>query len=169
MHSPQPSRAFSPHRHNPTGGDLFQAALRNGAASPQGLGMLPPIGSALGLVDPAATPQPPSIVPDREQDRTPRAMSPDILMTSAEESVVRDLLSRAGDRTSYAPSTLEPNVQNTHFHDLELCVLLHALDDTTQHEVAKKALRKAVRQRVKRLGMKYDHEVSALLFTVHMA
>jgi hypothetical protein len=84
-------------------------------------------------------------------------MSPDVL-TQAEEKVVREYLSRTPNRTSYAPSSLEPDVQNTHYHDMELCILLHALDDPSQHEVAKKALRKAVRQRVKRLGMKYDNE-----------
>lgn len=81
-------------------------------------------------------------------------------MTVAEEKVVREFLSRTPNRTSYAPSALEPEIENTHYHDMELCVLLHALDDPNQHEIAKKALRKGVRQRVKRLGMKYDNEVS---------
>ena len=67
-------------------------------------------------------------------------------------------------RTSYAlstmaPSALEPDVQNTHFHDMELCQLLHALDQP-MGEPVKKAVRKAVRSRVKKLGMKYDNEVS---------
>lgn len=65
-------------------------------------------------------------------------------------------------RTSYAPSTmapsaLEPEVQNSHFHDMELCQLLHALDKPMDEPV-KKAVRKAVRARVKKLGMKYDNE-----------
>lgn len=58
-----------------------------------------------------------------------------------------------------APSALEPEVQNTHFHDMELCQLLHALDQP-MGEPVKKAVRKAVRSRVKKLGMKYDNEVS---------
>ena len=67
-------------------------------------------------------------------------------------------------RTSYAlstmaPSMLEPEVQNSHFHDMELCQLLHALDQP-MGEPVKKAVRKAVRTRVKKLGMKYDNEVS---------
>jgi hypothetical protein len=33
------------------------------------------------------------------------------------------------------------------------------MDDNTTHEVVKKALRKALRQRVKKLGMKFDQEV----------
>ena len=47
---------------------------------------------------------------------------------------------------------------NSHFHDMDLCILLHQMDDYNTHEVVKKALRKAVRQRVKKLGMKYDSE-----------
>lgn len=66
-------------------------------------------------------------------------------------------------RTSYAlstvaPSALEPEVQNSHFHDMELCQLLNALDQP-MGEPVKKAVRKAVRARVKKLGMKYDNEV----------
>lgn len=67
-------------------------------------------------------------------------------------------------RTSYAPSAmapsaLEPEVMNSHFHDAELCQLLHALDQSMAEPV-KKAVRKAVRARVKKLGMKYDNKVS---------
>ena len=74
------------------------------------------------------------------------------------------LMGPAGTRTSYAPSAaapsmLEPEIQNTHFHDAELCQLLHALD-APMAEPVKKAIRKAVRARVKKLGMKYDNEVS---------
>ena len=79
--------------------------------------------------------------------------------------MVNDILSMrpAGTRTSYAasaaaPSMLEPEVQNSHFHDMELCQLLHALDSPMEESV-KKAVRKAVRTRVKKLGMKYDNEV----------
>lgn len=53
---------------------------------------------------------------------------------------------------------LGPEIQNTHFHDAELCQLLHALGAPVTEPV-KKAVRKAVRARVKRLGMKYDNEV----------
>lgn len=54
---------------------------------------------------------------------------------------------------------LEPEIQHSHFHDGELCQLLHALDQPMSEPV-KKAIRKAVRGRVKRLGMKYDNDVS---------
>lgn len=76
-----------------------------------------------------------------------------------EEEMVRTILSRT-PRTSMAPSALEPDVQNSHFHDMELCELLHSLDAPNLPEVVKKAVRKAVRARVKKLGMKSDNEVS---------
>ena len=85
-------------------------------------------------------------------------------LNSEEQRLVDDFLMRpAGTRTSYAqsaaaPSMLEPEIQNTHFHDAELCQLLHALDQPMAEPV-KKAIRKAVRARVKKLGMKYDNEV----------
>lgn len=76
-----------------------------------------------------------------------------------EEEMVRTILSRT-PRESMAPSALEPDVQNSHFHDMELCELLHSLDAQNMPEVVKKAVRKAVRARVKKLGMKSDNEVS---------
>lgn len=76
-----------------------------------------------------------------------------------EEEMVRTILSRT-PRTSMAPSALEPDVQNSHFHDMELCELLHSLEAPNLPEVVKKAVRKAVRARVKKLGMKSDNEVS---------
>ena len=102
--------------------------------------------------------------PVDEDGATPtpsRPPSPSFSLNAAEEEIVAQALAArgAGDRTSYAPSTLEPEIVNSHFHDMDLCILLHQMDDTTTHEVVKKALRKAVRQRVKRLGMKYDPEV----------
>ena len=42
---------------------------------------------------------------------------------------------------------------------MDLCILLHQLDDSAQHEIVKKAVRKAVKTRVKKLGMKYDPDV----------
>lgn len=95
-----------------------------------------------------------------------RPPSPSFSLNAAEEAMVAQALAArgAGDRTSYAPSALEPDIVNSHFHDMDLCILLHQMDDLSTHEVVKKALRKAVRQRVKRLGMKYDAEVSILYF-----
>ena len=76
-----------------------------------------------------------------------------------EAEMVRTILSRT-PRTSMAPSALELDIQNSHFHDMELCQLLHSLDAQGLPEVVKKAVRKAVRTRVKKLGMKSDNEVS---------
>ena len=105
----------------------------------------------------------------KDPDTTPtqsRAATPDNLHLNAEEQrIVQSVLGiPARTRTSYAlstmaPSMLEPEVVNSHFHDMELCQLLHALDQP-MGEPVKKAVRKAVRSRVKKLGMKYDNEVS---------
>ena len=76
-----------------------------------------------------------------------------------EEEMVRTILSRT-PRTSMAPSALEPDIHDSHFHDMELCELLHSLEAPNLPEVVKKAVRKAVRARVKKLGMKSDNEVS---------
>ena len=76
-----------------------------------------------------------------------------------EAEIVRTVLSRT-PRTSMAPSALEPDIHDSHFHDMELCELLHSLDAPNLPEVVKKAVRKAVRARVKKLGMKSDNEVS---------
>ena len=77
-----------------------------------------------------------------------------------EAKIVRDALAGKTPRTSYYASSaaVDPDVTN-HYHDLELCILLHEEGDTTQHEYVKRALRKAIKQRIKRLGMKYDNEV----------
>ncbi|KAI0675148.1 hypothetical protein C8Q78DRAFT_524279 [Trametes maxima] len=101
-------------------------------------------------------------VHDPNSTPTPsRPASPVEILNAEEQRLVQDLLARPS-RTSYAPSAmapsmLEPEVQNSHFHDMELCQLLHALDQP-MGEPVKKAVRKAVRARVKKLGMKYDNE-----------
>ena len=92
------------------------------------------------------------------------------LNRAVEEMVAKALAARgAANRTSYAPSTLEPEIINSHFHDMDLCILLHQMDDNTTHEVVKKALRKALRQCMKKLGMKFDQEVlSSDLFSFYV-
>ncbi|KJA20070.1 hypothetical protein HYPSUDRAFT_838373 [Hypholoma sublateritium FD-334 SS-4] len=104
-----------------------------------------------------------------QQDLTPtpsRPQSPDGLDPEEARMVNDALASRIVDdalaaartpRTSYYAASLEPEA-TSHYHDMELCVLLHQENDPSQHEIVKKALRKAVRQRIKKLGMKYDHE-----------
>ncbi|KAG6829480.1 hypothetical protein H0H92_004361 [Tricholoma furcatifolium] len=89
-------------------------------------------------------------------DLTPRARSPDEL-DQVEANIVRAALAAATPRTSYYAEPLEPNISN-HYHDLELCVLLHQEADPAAHDVIKRALRKAIVQRVKKLGLKHDHE-----------
>ena len=106
--------------------------------------------SKRSVVDADKTP-----TPSRAQ--SPQAQSPQapsIELDQNEAELVRDAI--ASRRTSYAapPSNLEPDIANSHFHDMDLCILLHQMDDYNTHEVVKKALRKAVRQRVKKLGMK---------------
>lgn len=61
-------------------------------------------------------------------------------------------------RTSYYDQSVNQELTG-HFHDDELCQLLRHESDGSQPEVIRKALRKAIRQRVKRLGIKYDTEV----------
>ncbi|KAH9946993.1 hypothetical protein B0H21DRAFT_375378 [Amylocystis lapponica] len=103
---------------------------------------------------------------NHDPDTTPtpsRPVSPAMDLDAEEQRMVHDLLNMPSrSRTSYAasmmaPSALEPEIQNSHFHDMELCQLLNALDQP-MGEPVKKAVRKAVRARVKKLGMKYDNE-----------
>ena len=61
-------------------------------------------------------------------------------------------------RTSFYTQSVDGELTG-HFHDDELCQLLKHESDTSQPEVIRKALRKAIRQRVKKLGIKYDTEV----------
>jgi hypothetical protein len=69
-------------------------------------------------------------------------------------------------RTSYTaftatPSILAGEVNSSHFHDEELCILLHAADNEYTHDVVKKVLRKGVRDRVRKLGLDHQKEVSS--------
>jgi hypothetical protein len=89
-------------------------------------------------------------------------------LNQIEAQLIKDVI--ASRRSSYAlpPSASEQEVVDSHFHDMDLCILLHQTDDPNTHEVVKKALRKAIRQRVKKLGLKYDSAVSvSLLLIVH--
>lgn len=88
-------------------------------------------------------------------------------LNQEEALIVQDALasSRTPRTSHYTPSALGSDVVNSHFHDMDLCVLLQQESDPNAHEVVKKALRKAIRQRVKRLGMKHDNEVG--LFQTH--
>lgn len=47
-------------------------------------------------------------------------------------------------------------------HDEDLCVLLQAAEDELQHPVVRKAVRKAIAGRLKKLGLAEDYDVSSL-------
>ena len=80
-----------------------------------------------------------------------------------DESIVERLLRNGRTpRTSIVPSMLEAEVKNSHFHDQDLCILLHTAEDEHQHDVVKKAVRKALQARMKKLKLKYDNEVCDL-------
>lgn len=88
-----------------------------------------------------------------------RMQSPDGLDTEQRRMVHSALLAQnQTPRTSYYDQSVNQELTG-HFHDDELCQLLRHESDTSQPEVIRKALRKAIRQRVKRLGIKYDTEV----------
>lgn len=69
-------------------------------------------------------------------------------------------------RTSYTayttPSVLAHEVNTSHFHDEELCILLHAADKPATHDVVRQVLRRGVRERIQRLGLDHQREVSVL-------
>ncbi|KAJ7072344.1 hypothetical protein C8F01DRAFT_1103577 [Mycena amicta] len=160
-------RPFSPYRHAATTEDLLHAAIR---------------GRAIVLPDsttpPKAPSAAPSVVPSQHTTQSPikaqsarqsqpaslaeqgprRPPSP-IELDQEEARIVQEALASRTPRTShYTPSALGSDIMNSHFHDMDLCILLQQESDRNAHEVVKKALRKAIRQRVKRLGMKYDNE-----------
>lgn len=157
-------RPFSPYRHAPTNEDLLHAAIRGRAISPQRSNGKQPSVHSNGKVPSAQSPQTRGSRPlYRDEDVTPtpsRPHSPEL--NQDEQQIVQDTLARTAhtSRTSYAASALEPEIANSHFHDMDLCILLQQESDPTVHDVVKKAIRKAVRQRIKKLGMKYDQEVS---------
>ncbi|KAG9105553.1 hypothetical protein FRC07_009198 [Ceratobasidium sp. 392] len=63
-------------------------------------------------------------------------------------------------RTSYtvSPSVLAEEVSRSHYHDEDLCILLHAAEDPSQHEVIRKAVRKAAKMRIKRLAVDEERQ-----------
>ncbi|KAH7108143.1 hypothetical protein BKA62DRAFT_681217 [Auriculariales sp. MPI-PUGE-AT-0066] len=84
-----------------------------------------------------------------------------------EEEMVNELLTRT-PRTSYTtPSVLAAEIQHSSHHDEDLCILLHAADDSHTHEVVKRAVRKAIRTRLKKLGMKGDNDAIKAYRDVH--
>lgn len=133
-------------------------SMRIGGGTPQDLEELQHAASALSATRSKRSNHDPDTTPTPSRPASPG-------LTTHEQQMVNDLLNRPPRaRTSFAqstvaPSALEPDILNSHYHDMELCQLLHALDQP-MGEPVKKAVRKAVRARVKKLGMKYDNEVS---------
>lgn len=143
-------RPFSPYRNGPTEQDLLHAAI---------------YGLNLNISGHTGSSQ-----SKQSRGATPRALSPAPEELNEEEArLVEDVLNQGNrtPRTSYAATSALESNQFTHYHDMNLCILLHQLDDPSQHEVVKKAVRKAVKARVKQLGMKYDNEVCPYMLVLH--
>ncbi|KAJ3815858.1 hypothetical protein F5876DRAFT_29757, partial [Lentinula aff. lateritia] len=179
------SRPFSPYRHAPTQEDLLAAATRGraivipGEEEPTKASSLPSIASSK---QPSIVPsKPSSIAPskqpsvapshqsrssrNRDVDATPtpsRPHTPDMDELNQEEArIVEQALASAvrTPRTSYyTPSVLDAEVQQSSFHDNELCILLHQLKAPQTHDLVRKVVLKAVKQRMKKLSMNYDNE-----------
>lgn len=141
-------RPFSPYRNGPTNQDLLHAAIRGrSVASEANRSRTNGSTTKRSQLDPQSTPTP------------SRPQSPENELDEDEQQVIAGILTRATSRTprtSYAATSVIDPENISHFHDMDLCILLHQLDDSAQHEIVKKAVRKAVKTRVKKLGMKYD-------------
>lgn len=177
------SRPFSPYRHAATTEDLLHAVVRGRVVTiPEGSTEEPSHHSEAPAAPPSEVPAR-SVVkskassrrtktasaaasqPDkkRDADATPTPSRPNSpgALNQEETEVVKAVLASAAQtpRTSYyEASVLEPDVANSYFHDKDLCVLFQFLNDNSTPEVVKKVMRKAVRKRVKDLGMKHDNE-----------
>lgn len=102
----------------------------------------------------------------RDANATPtptRPHTPDMDELNQEEArIVEQALASAArtPRTSfYTPSVLDAEIQQSSFHDNELCVLLHELKAPQTHDLVRRVVLKAVKQRMKKLSMRYDNEV----------
>ncbi|TFK53586.1 hypothetical protein OE88DRAFT_1261324 [Heliocybe sulcata] len=145
-----PNRAFSPHRHAATTEDLFHVAMMNGGMSP-GHQKQPSVAGSRASANRSAA-NDGGVTPRQSRPQSPMDMD------EGDAEKVRDLLSRRMSMTSMALTNMQTDIHNSHFHDMELCVLLHSLEDPNLHDITKKAVQRAVRQRIKKLGMKYDTE-----------
>lgn len=100
---------------------------------------------------------------------TSRPHTPLEELSPEEKRIVQEALTNGlTPRTSYySPSSLDGDAaMNSQYHDGELCVLFTQLNSPDAHEVVKRALRKAVRHRVRKLGMKDDNEVSIAVYVM---
>ncbi len=178
------SRPFSPYRHAATTEDLLHAVVRGRVVTiPEESTREPSHQSEAPAAPPSEVParsvakskasskrtktaSAAASQPDRKRDAdaTPTPSRPNSpgALNQEETEVVKAALASAAQtpRTSYyEASVLEPDVANSYFHDKDLCVLFQFLNDNSTPEVVKKVMRKAVRKRVKDLGMKHDNEV----------
>lgn len=106
----------------------------------------------------------------RDANATPtptRPHTPDMDELNQEEArIVEQALASAArtPRTSYyTPSVLDAEVQQSSFHDNELCILLNQLKAPQTHDLVRRVVLKAVKQRMKKLSMRYDNEVCIVL------
>lgn len=101
---------------------------------------------------------------DDDDDGYNSQMKSLVMHDNPSRDVVTEIDLTRTPRTSYTafttPSVLAHEVNASHFHDEELCILLHAADSPTTHDVVRKVLRKGVRDRVNRLGLDQQREVS---------
>jgi hypothetical protein len=136
---------------DPTAEDRLHAAIR-GRAVPPSVGYQSSVPSQIR--SPRHHHDGGGITPTQSRPQSPEMLDED------EQRVINDYLLQT-PRTSYtlAPSQLAAEVHESHFHDNELCLLLHAADDPTAHELVRKTLRKAIKARLRKLGLKHDNEV----------
>lgn len=158
-----------------------QSVATNGKASNKQPSIAPSKQPSIAPSNPSsiAPSKQPSVAPshqsrssrNRDVDATPtpsRPHTPDIDELNQEEArIVEQALASAvrTPRTSYyTPSVLDAEVQQSSFHDNELCILLHQLKAPQTHDLVRKVVLKAVKQRMKKLSMNYDNEVRVIAY-----
>ncbi|KAK7045587.1 hypothetical protein VNI00_007419 [Paramarasmius palmivorus] len=91
-----------------------------------------------------------------------RIRSPDLEELNQEEARIVERALASATRTPrtsyYSPSAAEADIAQSNFHDMDLCVLLHQLKAPQTHDLVRKVILKAVKQRMKKLRMAYDNE-----------
>ncbi|KAJ3763596.1 hypothetical protein EV360DRAFT_91791 [Lentinula raphanica] len=171
------SRPFSPYRHGPTQEDLLAAAARGRAFVIPEEEEEPTKASSVAhtrasrasktaSAAPSATPSHRTRQSTIPNGKAPSTKQPSVapqqsVLNQEEARIVEQALASAvrTPRTSYyTPSALDAEVQQSSFHDNELCILLHQLKAPQTHELVRKVVLKAVKQRMKKLSMKYDNE-----------
>lgn len=78
---------------------------------------------------------------------------------SEDEKRIMEAALMATPRTSHTvtPTALAADLSRSHYHDEDICVLLHAADQN-DHELVRKVIRKAIRNRMRKLQMKHENE-----------